>query len=198
MRLASTRTTPDPAGDLKPADVGQPPKSQQHNAHALNCSYFSRGPKMTLKRRSEEPARHKPGRSPLGMSHYGDGREKELRKAGIGRCLPQGSRTGSGCRRKTRPDSHPRAQPSGPNAIRKPGPDLEGTTPTHVGVLSLLLAGACYSTPDSSSKRSAAGPDGAGPPLPSWPLTGRPLVGALPRGSPVMGGTAPPLPPTPH
>jgi hypothetical protein len=100
---------------------GQPPKAQQHNALALNCITFSRGPEMTLRHRSEEPACHKPGRSPLGMSHHGDGRVKELRKAHrVSDALPRGIRTGSGCRQETRPGSHSHAQPSGPSAIRKP------------------------------------------------------------------------------
>jgi len=36
---------------------------------------------MKLRRRSEEPAREKHGRSPLGMSHHGDERVKDLMKA---------------------------------------------------------------------------------------------------------------------
>ena len=81
LRLSATRTAPDPAGEFKPAAAGQPHKAQQHSAPALSCSTFSRGPEITFRRRSEEPARQKPGRSPLGMSHHGDGREKEQRKA---------------------------------------------------------------------------------------------------------------------
>ena len=81
LRLSATRTSQNPAGELKPAATEQPPKAQQHNAPALNCNTFSRGPEMTLKRRSEDPARQKPGRSPPCMSHHGDGREKEQRRA---------------------------------------------------------------------------------------------------------------------
>jgi hypothetical protein len=36
---------------------------------------------MPLRHRSEESVRQKHGCSPLGMSHHGDGRVKELRKA---------------------------------------------------------------------------------------------------------------------